>query len=192
MDRSLPGSDDRVESLVAQCLERAETDGASAVDAVCARHPDLADAVRERLAALDVLGLVGAAPAAAQSGFPERLGEFRLLRRLGGGGMGVVYLAEQSKLGRRVALKLIRPEHLYFPGARERFRREVEAVARLQHPGIVPVHTVGEEGGIPYFTMEYVEGHTLEDVLRALRGRSPVELSSSDLAEAVRAQSSPT
>ena len=82
---------------------------------------------------------------------PEQLGEFRLQKRIGAGGMGVVYLAEQQSLKRIVALKLVRPEQRFFPGARERFRREVEAVARLGDPGIVPIYSVGEEDGISFF-----------------------------------------
>src|SRR6185436_19938609 len=88
-------------------------------------------------------------------------------------------------LGREVALKLIRPEQLFFPGARERFRREIETIARLQHPGIVPVHTVGEEKGIPYFAMERVIGCTLADAIDVLRDRDPATLAGSDLAQAI-------
>lgn len=99
---------------------------------------------------------------------PARLGDFRLGRRLGGGGMGVVYAAVQESLGREVALKVVRPDQLFVPGARERFRREVRLVARLSHPGIVPVYTVGEDESTPYFAMELVEGVTLAEVLATL------------------------
>src|SRR5262249_15856213 len=118
--------------------------------------------------------------------FPESLGEFRLIRRIGGGGMGVVYLARQESLGREVALKLIRPEHLYFEGAKLRFRREVEAIASLNHPGIVPIYTVGEEKGIPYHSMENVEGSPLSEVLESLRGRDVTELTATDLTTAIK------
>src|SRR4030095_13383752 len=118
------------------------------------------------------------------------LGEFRLLRKLGGGGMGLVFLAEQSSLGRRVALKLIRPEHVYFPGARERFRREVEAVARLAHPSIVPVFTVGEDNGLPYFAMEHVEGSSLAEILHAIGDRPPASLTGRSLSEAIAERAS--
>src|SRR5207253_792964 len=73
----------------------------------------------------------------------EHLGGFRLIERIGEGGMGLVWIAEEVALGRRVALKMVRPEQAWFGGARERFRREVEAVARLQHPGIVPIYAFG-------------------------------------------------
>jgi tetratricopeptide (TPR) repeat protein len=118
--------------------------------------------------------------------YPERLGEYELLERLGGGAMGVVYLARQASLDRRVALKLIHPEHLYFPGMRERFLREVEATARLQHPGIVTIHAFGEEQGLPYFAMDRIEGCTLAEALHALPAeRSAQDLTGEDLLRAV-------
>jgi hypothetical protein len=165
-----------LDELVVACLDRLEDEGPSAVDAVCREHPALADALRSRLATLQRAGLLdgpdGGPDAGRRAGgdaMPERLGEFRLLRRLGGGGMGVVYEAVQEPLGRTVALKLIRPEQLWFPESRERFRREVQLVARLQHPGIVPIYTVGEERGVPYFAMERLHGATLGEVLALVR-----------------------
>ncbi|MBL8860277.1 MAG: protein kinase [Planctomycetes bacterium] len=174
-----------LEALVFECLERSESEGDGALEALCAAHPAEALALRERMAVLRRAGLVGSAAPAA---FPESLGDFRLIETLGGGGMGVVYLAEQKSLGRRVALKLIRPEHLYFPGSRERFKREVEAVARLQHPSIAPVYTVGDERGLPYFAMEYVLGVALADALTAFQGRDPNSLTGRDLETLIRAR----
>lgn len=170
---------DLLRELVAQCLGRMETEGESALQAICDEHPSHAEVLRRRIRALRGVGLLDSRP--PTEGFPERLGEFRLIRPLGGGGMGVVYLAQQESLNRTVALKLIRPEHLYFPGARERFQREVDAVARLRHPGIVPVYTVGEENGVPYFAMEHVEGRSLSEILKDLVGLDPAGLSAADL-----------
>jgi serine/threonine protein kinase/tetratricopeptide (TPR) repeat protein len=113
--------------------------------------------------------------------FPERLGDFKLVRRLGAGGMGLVFLAEQLSLKREVALKLVRPELLVFEGARERFRREVDAVASLRHPGIVPILAVGEDHGIPFFAMELIDGRSGEDVVAAVAGRDPATLTGQDL-----------
>lgn len=179
------------EAIVARCLERFESEGDGAVEEACARYPDLAPEIRSRVDALRRAGFVpGAArpaPTPAPDSYPERLGDFRLIRRIGGGGMGVVYLAEQVSLGRRVALKLIRPEHLYFPNARERFRREVESVARARHPGIVPIHAVGEESGIPYYAMEWIDGKSLLQVIDRLGGRAPERLTPRDLASAIGA-----
>jgi len=183
---SLANGDPTVDDLVFQCLERFDAEGDSAVDELCGAHPELEAVLRRRLDTLRRAGLLGMG-SAAQGSMPERLGDFRLLERLGAGGMGVVYLARQESLGREVALKLIRPEQLYFAGARERFRREVETVARLQHPGIVPIYTVGEDAGVPYFAMEHVRGCTLADVLERLRGADPAKLTGADLDRAIAA-----
>lgn len=181
---STPPNDDRtrssrgstpLEQLIFECLERMETEGPTALESLCAAHPEHAEALRARMQALHAAGLIETTPDGAPP-FPERLGDFRLLQHLGGGGMGVVYLARQESLGREVALKLIRPEQLFFPGARERFRREVETVARLAHPGIVPIYTVGEEGGIPYFAMERIVGCSLADVIEHLQHEPVAQL----------------
>jgi tetratricopeptide (TPR) repeat protein len=105
-----------------------------------------------------------------EEGLPfERLGEFRLIRRLGEGGMGVVYLAVQESLGRRVALKAMRPERLGSIEAQTRFQREIDAVSELRHPSIVTVFGSGEEQGVRYFVMEYVPGQGLDAILREAR-----------------------
>lgn len=94
------------------------------------------------------------------------LGDFRLLGRLGEGGMGVVFLAEQISLRRRVAVKLLRPEIASSRAAATRFEREALAAARLNHPGIVSVIAVGEHRGARYIAMEYVEGTGLDEILK--------------------------
>ena len=187
-ERSTPHDSgaDPVERLLAEVLVSYESEGEVALERICARYPEHREALRRGFANVRRFGLVGDRPGPGDESFPERLGEFRLLERLGGGGMGVVFAAEQEPLGRRVALKLVRPENLFFPESRERFRREVSAVARLQHPGIVPVYTVGEEAGIPYFAMELIAGCTLAEVRDALCDRDPAQLSARDLVLAVR------
>lgn len=182
--------DDGLERLLEQVLDLHEQGGMASVERAIAARPEHADALRRHVARLRGLGLLGEDPTTArptQASFPERLGDFRLLARLGGGGMGVVYLAEQASLARQVALKLIRPEHLWFDGARDRFKREVEAIARLQHPGIVPVYAAGEDQGVPWMAMEYVLGATLDDVIRALDGSRPDRLAGSDLDRSIAA-----
>jgi tRNA A-37 threonylcarbamoyl transferase component Bud32 len=98
---------------------------------------------------------------------------YRLLRPLGTGGMGTVWLAEHRVMGRRVALKVIRPEHLARPGSTERFRREAHAAARLQHPGIVAAHDAEQAGATHFLVMEYVAGVSLAEYL-AHTGPLPV------------------
>lgn len=181
-DQTQPSPEDPQRELLAACIDAMATGGSEAAEALLARpeHAGLADQVRERLAKLVRAGLLSPEPDPTV-GIPEQLGEYRLLRRLGAGGMGVVYLAEQTSLQRTVALKLVRPEQRFFPGARERFRREVEAIARLADPGIVPIHAVGEADGIAFFTMEYVRGATLAEAIAQLHGKPPGRLSGRDL-----------
>ncbi len=173
---------DETTELVLQCLEQIETGGFSVLEEFCDRHPGQAETLRRRIEPLRRAGLLEQ----PQTAMPKRLGEFVLLDQLGGGGMGVVYRARQESLGREVALKVIRPDQLAFPETRARFRREVEVVARLQHPGIVPVYSFGEEAGTPYFAMERVHGATLTEVLDDLRGRDPATLEGEDLARGLR------
>ncbi|MFQ6046579.1 MAG: protein kinase [Gemmatimonadales bacterium] len=87
---------------------------------------------------------------------------YLLVRRLGTGGMGSVYIAREPALKRLVAVKLLAPELAGIPGFRARFQREAQAVAQLSHPNIVAVHAVGElEDGTPYFVMQYVSGRSM-------------------------------
>jgi WD40 repeat protein len=97
---------------------------------------------------------------------PERVGGYQVLRELGRGGMGVVYQAWQDSLRRVVALKMMLPGPFADPRLRARFRTEAEAIARLHHPNIVQVYETGEDGGQPYFTLEFVAGGTLAGRLR--------------------------
>ncbi len=173
------------DDILARCLEDYESKGPSAVEMLCAENPEHASQIRKRIGQLIAMGMLEAPSGTEAPQFPERLGEFRLLRQLGGGGMGVVYLAEQVNLGREVALKLIRPDMLYFPGTHERFRREIETIARLQHPGIVPIYTVGEENGLPFFAMERVHGISLDVVIKALHGEIAEKLRGSHFAEVI-------
>lgn len=94
------------------------------------------------------------------------LGGYKIRNRLGGGGMGMVYEAEQLSLGRRVAVKVLRPEMTRDPDFVERFRREARATARLKHPSIVQIYDVGEEEDIYFYSMELVEGTSLSGLLR--------------------------
>ena len=88
---------------------------------------------------------------------------FRIIRRLGDGGMAVVYLARDTSLGRKVALKVVRPKALISPQEVERFLFEARATARFNHPHIITIHAVGEANGRPYVALEYVPGQALRD-----------------------------
>ena len=101
----------------------------------------------------------------------ERLGEFVIVREIGRGGMGAVYEAIQTSLNRRVALKVLPPEMAGDTKAIRRFQREVEAVAKLNQPGIVPVYSVAEERGIHFYAMELVHGRPVSDLISETRHR---------------------
>jgi serine/threonine protein kinase len=93
------------------------------------------------------------------------LGSYRVLGALGSGGMGAVYLAEDQRLGRRVALKVLSPGTTARPETVRRFEREARAIASLSHPGIVVLHSLEEADGLRFLTMEHVEGETLNRVI---------------------------
>ncbi len=101
------------------------------------------------------------------------LGRFRIDGTLGRGGMAVVYLAHDTELGRPVALKLMADHCADDAAFRARFAREAQAAARLSHPNIVQVFDIGEDAGLPFIVMEYVEGETLGDTLARERRVAP-------------------
>ncbi|HEB54657.1 MAG TPA: serine/threonine protein kinase, partial [bacterium] len=160
-------------------------------------HPDLGPALRAAYREMLRFDLTSPAPGIPAGGedVPERLGDHRLIERLGAGGMGVVYLAHDEVLQRTVALKLIRPEHLFLPGARERFQREVETIARLEHPGIVPIYGVDKANGVPFFTMQHINGCSLAHALgqlqqeRQLDGRALLRITAASAGESAGSSS---
>ena len=101
-----------------------------------------------------------------------RLGDYRIHREAGRGGMGVVYEAEQVSLGRRVALKILPFAAVLDPKHLERFRNEAHAAALLHHTNIVPVFSIGCERGVHFYAMQFIDGHSLQRVIEDLRRRS--------------------
>jgi serine/threonine protein kinase/WD40 repeat protein len=167
---------DPVEHLAEEFAERRRRGERPTIDEYAARHPELAEAIRDLFPALLMmedlgdgsLGVTG--PQVAQGDAPSRrLGDFRLLREVGRGGMGVVYEAEQESLGRHVALKVLPAQALLDPKHVQRFQREARAAARLHHTNIVPVFGVGEDGGLHYYVMQFIHGLGLDQVLDELK-----------------------
>jgi serine/threonine protein kinase len=163
--------------LADEFLERYRRGEQPALSDYTRRHPSLADQIRDLFPALMMLEearpipcpVAGQFGPAGASGPPARLGEYRIVREIGRGGMGIVYEAEQESLGRRVALKVLPPGALENARQTERFRREARAAARLHHTNIVPVFGVGEEGDTHYYVMQHIEGRPLDNVLDDLR-----------------------
>lgn len=99
----------------------------------------------------------------------KRIGDYRIVRELGRGGMGVVFEAVHESLGRRVALKVLPARSFDDEQSVERFRREAQAAANLHHTNIVSVFGVGQDHGLHYYVMEYVEGNSLHEIVRSMR-----------------------
>ncbi len=144
-----------------------EAPGVAAIESTTPTAGGVVDPPTQRIAT-DSSG-VASAPrdATAHEGSEARpFGKFRLLHPLGRGGMGVVYKAVQTDLDRIVALKVLRDADADDPRALARFEAEARAAARLRHPGIVPIHEVGEIEGRRYFTMDWIDGEDLDSALR--------------------------
>jgi WD40 repeat protein/serine/threonine protein kinase len=177
---TIPSSDrEPLEQLAEEFIERHRRGEKPSLDDYVARYPQWADSIRalfptllemEQLASVDgqATGPHGARPLDPGT-LPERLGEYRILREIGHGGMGIVYEAVQESLGRHVALKVLPLHGLLNPTLLERFKREARAAAKLHHTNIVPVFGVGEDGGIHYFAMQYISGQGLDKVLDEVR-----------------------
>ncbi|MCA8971101.1 MAG: protein kinase [Planctomycetes bacterium] len=146
-----------------------------------ARDPDLAGRVRELIAGLARNGLLDKEQRRALHAIPESLGPYLLQKRLGEGGMGIVFAARDTTLDRRVAVKIVRPDMLPFGNSSSRFEHEIAAIAKLNHPSIAQVYSSGEEQGLRYYAMEFVEGESCAQILARLGDRDPQTLHGRDV-----------
>jgi serine/threonine-protein kinase len=175
-----PSDPNLVAQVVAEWRERMLRGERVDLGDYTARYPAAADELRELYPAVvmiedlkgeagDLTGSVAAGTFLAGGAPLERLGDYRILREVGRGGMGIVYEAEQESLGRRVALKVLPAQSILDAHQRKRFQREAKAAAHMHHTNIVPVYGVGEHEGMLYYVMQFIPGLGLDDVLAELR-----------------------
>ncbi len=136
------------------------------------RHPELAAEIEEVFPAMAMMENIAVADESVKDPVVKasvrQLGDYRIIREIGRGGMGVVYEAEQVSLGRHVALKLLPNHALQDIKQKRRFEREARAAAKLHHTNIVPVFGVGDHDGVPYYVMQFIQGLGLDVVLKEL------------------------
>lgn len=167
----------RLVELTEQITTRLRSDPLFDVDAFVAQYPEQAGELRRLLPALEALVRLGDKQRSVEdslgpvlSGLKDQmLGDFRLVAEVGRGGMGVVYEARQTSLGRRVALKILPFAAMLDQQQLIRFRNEARAAATLNHPGIVSVYSVGSEAGVHYYAMEFIDGRSLAEILERWR-----------------------
>jgi serine/threonine protein kinase len=170
-----PTNREPIEMLAEEFLQRRRGGERVSIDDYAAAHPEQAEEIRDLFPT--IAALEEARPneeADRGSGFtcPEQLGDLRILREIGRGGMGVVYEALQESLGRRVAVKVLPGRTLLDTKQLERFRREARTAAALQHPGIVPIYSVGEQDGLHYLVMQRIDGAGLDVLTRRVGART--------------------
>lgn len=193
--------DDRhpVDHLAEEFAEQIRAGENPQIEDYCRTHPEHADMIRSVFPSIQMVerasqreeqhrrsGDSSASRGAMQS-MPQALGDFRLIREIGRGGMGVVYEAVQNSLKRHVALKVI---SFLIAGSEKqlkRFRREAESAASLHHSNIVPVYGIGEDHGLQYYAMQLIDGVTLAEIIHRLRIAPSTALLASDRTVAVAA-----
>ena len=188
-----------IDRVIADYMRRLDRGESVDRDEWIGAYPELADELRAYFDDLDeveqfagsTLGWGGAPVESADlpnadAAAPAQLADYALIRELGRGGMGVVYLARQAGLNRLVCVKLLLSGPWAGEAEVQRFLREAEAAASLRHPNIVGIHELGQVDGRHFFAMEYVEGHTLAELVRD--GPLPAERAAGyvrEIAEAV-------
>jgi serine/threonine protein kinase/WD40 repeat protein/tetratricopeptide (TPR) repeat protein len=173
------GDRNPVEELAEEFAQRYRRGERPSLTEYVSKYPHLAEQIRDLFPALVLIEDLKPAGADATGGCEavaveagrklEQLGDYRILREVGRGGMGVVYEAEQVSLGRHVALKVLPTKALLDTKQKRRFEREAKAAAKLHHTNIVPVYGVGEHDGLPYYGMQFIQGLGLDAVIAELR-----------------------
>jgi eukaryotic-like serine/threonine-protein kinase len=175
MNQSKELPTDHLDSLLGEVvdeyLEKLARGEQPQIELYAEEHPEIASLIRQTFPALRLVGQSVSNPRSVRGidlSRSNQLGDFRLIRELGSGGMGVVFEAEQVSMGRNVALKVLPQAGGLQQKSLQRFRNEVRAAASLDHPNIVSVYSVGEESGVHYYAMQLIRGQTLAEVIRQL------------------------
>ncbi len=166
---------DPIERLAEEFASRCRSGESPSVSHYVERYPQYADQIQELFPAVAAMEQFRAAEKAqretafkqtAHATPPQCIGDFRIIREIGRGGMGIVYEAEQQSLRRHVALKIL-PKHVLLAERHlRRFQREAQTAARLHHTNIVPVFGVGEQDGLHYYVMQLIQGAGLDEIIR--------------------------
>jgi WD40 repeat protein/serine/threonine protein kinase len=179
--QSADSADPLLAEVIAEITDRLQAGDPVDIEAFLARCPEHADDLRRLLPALALVDALKEACVASRSSGEAMageevlgtLGDFRIVREVGRGGMGVVYEAEQVSLHRRVALKVLPFAGTLDPRQLQRFQNEAQAAACLHHTNIVPVYFVGCDRGVHYYAMQFIDGHTLAEHIRELQQAGP-------------------
>jgi tetratricopeptide (TPR) repeat protein/predicted Ser/Thr protein kinase len=163
----------RLESLVHAALARPASERAAFLVGACGDDEALRREAESLVAGADSAGAFLETPAAGVSLVGRQLGAYRLEELIGAGGMGEVYRAKDPRLGRDVAVKILPAARVADPQRRARFEREARAIAALNHPNICAIYDVGQEGGLDFLVMEYVDGAPLS--ARLAQGPLPMD-----------------
>ena len=185
-----PGIEQRdpVEVLAAEFIDSARRGEYPSIEEYAESHPDVAEEIRDlfpTIVAMEKLKIRREASTDGRASLGpvklEQLGDYRIIREIGRGGMGIVYEAEQESLGRHVAVKVMPRQSLLDAKQLDRFRREASIAAKLHHTNIVPVFGVGEQDGFNYYVMQHIQGVGLDVVIDKLQKRDPSDNSTVEI-----------
>ncbi|MEM8946433.1 MAG: serine/threonine-protein kinase [Planctomycetota bacterium] len=191
---SQPAREDRLAQILDDYLISLEKGLPLDLEQLAIENADLATDIRSFASSLQLLHQTTAQmrpdsqPSPSQPSASKQLGDFRVGREIGRGGMGVVYEAQQLSLQRKVALKVLPFAAMWDQKQIARFRNEALAAAQLHHPNIVPVFAVGEERGIHFYAMQLIEGQSLDQIVRQLLPSKPQSLQSTVAAHSTIAE----
>ena len=166
--------DQRLASILDDYFRKLELGNAPDRQTLLEQHPDIADDLESCFASIDFIGIagieaIGSSELVSTDSNPKRLGNFIIKREIGRGGMGVVYEAEDTELGRDVAVKVLPFAAMLDEQRLKRFHLEAQAAASLTHPNIVPVHSIGRDSGVHFYVMDLIDGPSFDAVVSSIR-----------------------